>query len=105
DRTDQPSLAHAAAPLRRRDRRAGDLLSGADLERRARMGLVAVPRGTGRRFAPPLWAADGDRRASRVSPALDMVATGVVRRRRGAPRTVRPGTLVAILPRRSANPL
>src|ERR1700737_4863977 len=43
DRTDEPSLAQAAAPLCGRPRYVGDLLPGADLECRARVGLVAVP--------------------------------------------------------------
>src|ERR1700730_5951614 len=103
DRTDNPSLDHAATSLRRRCRGIGGLPAGAGVECRARLGLVAVPRGAGRRVAPPLRAPDGDRRASRVSPALDMVAAGVVRLCCGAPRAVRPGTLVAVLPRSAAN--
>ena len=103
ERTDQPPLADAAAPLRCRHRRVGDLPAGADLECRAPMGLVSVPGGTGRRFAPPVRADIGDRRSSRVSPPLDMGALGVVRLRSTPPRSRRPGTLVAGLSRRAAN--
>ena len=54
NRTGQPALADAAASLRRRPRRAGDLPASAGLECRARLGLVPVSGRTGRRRSPPV---------------------------------------------------